>query len=133
MIDLLVSNWVCWAILILALFCYQLLWEQLLGLHWGDATGAAEHHLKHEFSGLLIGTLPLLGLLGTIIGLLECFAGLASGGGALLGGGIADALLTTQFGLLCAIPGWLMQGCIGARTLHLDPDVAARYSSCHRA
>jgi biopolymer transport protein ExbB len=73
-------------------------------------------------TGILIGALPLLGLLGTIIGLLTCFKGIASYGadGALLSGGIADALLTTQLGLVCAIPGWLLQTYIRSRVRGRD-------------
>lgn len=52
---------------------------------------------------------PLLGLLGTVIGMIETFKSLAmvelftNGGG--IAGGISQALLTTQFGLIVAIPG----------------------------
>ena len=52
---------------------------------------------------------PLLGLLGTIIGMIETFASLSSGslfshsGG--IAGGISQALITTQLGLVVAIPG----------------------------
>ena len=51
---------------------------------------------------------PLLGLLGTVIGMIEAFTQLEIGGGApdpsLLAGGIWKALLTTAFGLSVAIP-----------------------------
>jgi biopolymer transport protein ExbB len=55
-----------------------------------------------------IGNLsPLLGLLGTIIGIIHAFAALQSAGGraspALLAGGIWEALLNTVFGLVIAI------------------------------
>lgn len=52
---------------------------------------------------------PLLGLLGTVTGMVETFDSLAEmalfsqGGG--VAGGIAQALLTTQVGLVVAIPG----------------------------
>ena len=51
---------------------------------------------------------PLLGLLGTVLGLVELFRSLAAAGvkpalGALVGG-IWTALLTTAFGLIIAIP-----------------------------
>lgn len=111
MIEQMLSNWVCWAILGLALVCYQLLWVEFFALK-GNAAHRIDTETSHTaLTGILIGALPLLGLLGTIIGLLKCFAGIASYGasGALLSGGIADALLTTQLGLVCAIPGWLLQ------------------------
>lgn len=71
----------------------------------------ANHTIKHDFTAVLIGALPLLGLLGTITGLLDCFAGIANQGadGSQISAGIGDALLTTQLGLVCAIPAWLLQ------------------------
>ena len=52
---------------------------------------------------------PLLGLLGTVSGMIETFASLGDGalysrsGG--IAGGISEALLTTQMGLCVAVPG----------------------------
>ncbi len=55
---------------------------------------------------------PLLGLLGTVIGMIETFESLQdsalfsqSGG---IAGGISQALITTQMGLVVAIPGLLL-------------------------
>jgi biopolymer transport protein ExbB len=57
----------------------------------------------------IVAAAPLLGLLGTVSGMIETFAALGdsalfsqSGG---IAGGISKALLTTQFGLSIAIPG----------------------------
>lgn len=57
----------------------------------------------------LVGIAPLMGLLGTVIGMIETFESLGnmglftqSGG---IAGGISQALLTTQMGLVIAIPG----------------------------
>jgi biopolymer transport protein ExbB len=54
---------------------------------------------------------PLLGLFGTVIGMIEVFQKLAALGGradvALLSGGIWVALITTAFGLFVAIPSLL--------------------------
>ena len=51
---------------------------------------------------------PLLGLLGTVIGMIQAFQKLEAGGGkvdpALLSGGIWTALLTTAVGLVVALP-----------------------------
>jgi len=52
-------------------------------------------------------TAPFVGLLGTTMGIVNAFAGMAasgSGGLAAIGAGIAEALITTAFGLLVAIP-----------------------------
>ncbi|ACJ31569.1 Biopolymer transport protein [Shewanella piezotolerans WP3] len=55
-----------------------------------------------------ITVLPLLGLLGTVSGLLNSFSGLASDDQQVLTGGIAEALLTTQLGLTTALPALLL-------------------------
>jgi len=66
--------------------------------------------LRSNLRGLeLIGSLsPLLGLLGTVLGMIEAFQQLASAGSSvdpsLLSGGIWEALLTTAVGLTVAIP-----------------------------
>ncbi len=54
---------------------------------------------------------PLWGLLGTVSGMLATFDGLASGGGGdntmdMVASGISEALITTQTGLMVAIPGY---------------------------
>ncbi len=53
---------------------------------------------------------PLLGLFGTVTGLLKSFVALYRGGAdasAMLSYGVAEALLTTILGLLVAIPSWI--------------------------
>ncbi len=57
--------------------------------------------------GTLANAATLLGLLGTVIGLIQAFGNIAatgSGGPAVVSGGIAQALLTTAFGLIIGIP-----------------------------
>jgi biopolymer transport protein ExbB/biopolymer transport protein TolQ len=52
-------------------------------------------------------TAPFVGLLGTTMGIVNSFAAMSktgSGGLAAIGGGISEALITTAFGLLVAIP-----------------------------
>jgi biopolymer transport protein ExbB len=106
------GNWICWAIVIVALFCYQQLWLHFL--RW--RSGSQEHDAldPRVDINVLIGAMPLLGLLGTIIGLLTCFTELATqtSDGSLFSQGVSDALLTTQLGLVCAIPGWLLHAYI---------------------
>lgn len=63
--------------------------------------------------GTVGATAPFVGLLGTTMGIVNSFSAMAAGGGAGggLGGmmaGIAEALITTAFGLIVAIPAvWL--------------------------
>lgn len=56
-------------------------------------------------------TAPFVGLLGTTMGIVNAFSGMAQSGGGGLGAisaGIAEALITTAFGLIVAIPAvWM--------------------------
>lgn len=55
---------------------------------------------------------PLVGLLGTVIGMIETFDALQSGSmfsqGASISGGISKALFTTELGLVVAVPGLIL-------------------------
>jgi biopolymer transport protein ExbB len=61
------------------------------------------------FLSTLVAAAPLLGLLGTVIGMLGTFAAISRGGGAetaaMVADGISEALITTQTGLFIALPG----------------------------
>ncbi len=70
-------------------------------------------HVVHELERFLntLGTIasisPLLGLLGTVTGIIKAFNAITQGGMGdprMLSGGISEALLTTAAGLLVAIP-----------------------------
>jgi len=70
-------------------------------------------HVAHELERYLnaLGTIaaitPLLGLLGTVVGMIKVFTNITSvgvGNPALLAGGISTALVTTASGLMVAIP-----------------------------
>ena len=53
----------------------------------------------------------MLGLLGTVVGMITAFTGLTETAGAnpdLLAAGISQALITTAFGLLIAVPGLVL-------------------------
>lgn len=57
---------------------------------------------------------PLLGLLGTVTGMLTTFGALGSGGGGdktmgMVAKGISEALITTETGLVIALPGLFFQ------------------------
>ena len=59
------------------------------------------------FLAVLISSAPLLGLLGTVAGMLVTFAGMAAGNDApidTISSGISTALVTTEAGLVIAIP-----------------------------
>ena len=61
-----------------------------------------------------VSAAPLLGLLGTVTGMLATFGALASGAGGektmgLVAKGISEALITTETGLVIAIPGLFFQ------------------------
>ena len=73
------------------------------------ATAVKLADLKRGLSGLAtIGsTAPFVGLFGTTFGIINAFSGMAltgSGGIAAISAGIAEALITTAFGLFVAVP-----------------------------
>ncbi|SDY36535.1 MotA/TolQ/ExbB proton channel family protein [Nitrosomonas halophila] len=61
---------------------------------------------------------PLMGLLGTVIGMIETFQSISlfgTGDPKLMAGGISYALVTTQLGLAVAIPLLLLQSLLHAQ------------------
>lgn len=54
-----------------------------------------------------VSVAPLLGLLGTVSGLMDSFSAMSQSGSASLSAGVAQALLTTEMGLAIAIPAWV--------------------------
>lgn len=78
--------------------------------------------------GVLAAVAPLLGLLGTVTGMLATFNVLAvfgTGNAKAMAGGISEALITTQTGLLVALPGLYMQGFLRRRARTLQQRIAA--------
>src|SRR6267142_2597508 len=81
-----------------------------------SAERAVERNMLLEVTNLKRGlavlatvgaTAPFVGLLGTTMGIVNSFAAMSatgSGGLAAIGGGISEALVTTAFGLIVAIP-----------------------------
>ena len=78
-----------------------------------EALEEAGRHVAHDFErylnalGTIAATTPLLGLLGTVIGMIKVFAAITSlgvGDPQILAGGIYEALITTAAGLSVGIP-----------------------------
>jgi len=94
---------------------------------------ALERQAQREAQGMKSGqgvlgtvgsTAPFVGLLGTVMGIITAFQSMASSGSGGLGtvsAGISEALITTAFGLLVAIPAVMFfnyfQGWIEARNV----------------
>ena len=75
-----------------------------------------------------VAVAPLLGLLGTVTGMIETFESLAdmslfsqTGG---IAAGIATALFTTQMGLVVAVPGVIAKGVLDRRQAQIELDLA---------
>ena len=104
------GGWVSWVLLCLAVF----LWYAIGYRYWVLRNANRFDILSIYRSPIqsIVIVAPLLGLLGTVIGMIETFDSLQdssmysqSGG---IAGGISQALVTTQMGLLVAIPGLLI-------------------------
>ena len=84
----------------------------------GNEEVARMNHLIRVIE-LIAMIAPLLGLLGTVLGMIQSFQQLAAAEGSanasVLAGGIWQALLTTAAGLLVAIPAALGAGLLSAR------------------
>ena len=86
-----------------------------------EEVGNRETAALERYLGLLgtIATIsPLLGLLGTVLGMIRAFTVIASEGvgtPATLGGGISEALLTTAAGLSVAVPTILLHKYLSSR------------------
>lgn len=78
--------------------------------------------------GVLAAVAPLLGLLGTVTGMIATFDVLSvfgTGNAKAMAGGISEALITTQTGLLVAIPGLYMKGFLERRARTLQQRISA--------
>jgi len=75
---------------------------------------------------VLAGAAPLLGLLGTVtgmIGMFEAITRFGTGDPKLLAGGISEALITTEVGLAIAIPVLLVHNFLRNRRNHIQADM----------
>lgn len=85
--------------------------ELVLGMNRAieRVTARETSYLKRGLGGLatIASTAPFVGLFGTVLGIINAFqlmAASGSGGLATVSAGISEALITTAFGLLVAIP-----------------------------
>ena len=94
-----------------------------------SAGRAAVHRLERYLNtlGTIASAAPLLGLMGTVIGMIEIFGSQAPTGGnnpALLAHGISIALYNTAFGLMIAIPTLMFyryfRGLVDGYTLEME-------------
>ena len=89
-----------------------------------------EQQLK--FVKCLVAAAPLLGLLGTVFGMLQTFFGIATSGGVetatVVASGISEALVTTETGLTIALPALFMVMFIQRQT-HQEEAKLARLES----
>lgn len=106
-----------------------------------EATAAEISPFKRELVVLkaMVAAAPLLGLLGTVMGMIATFSALAARGTAsseALSEGISQALITTQVGLVVALPGIFGASLIGrkveALSLAVERAVAHLVTSAER-
>lgn len=93
-----------------------------------EALDAATLRLERSLNWLasIASVTPLLGLLGTVLGMIDVFAQLMVRQGSdptPLAGGISEALITTAAGLSVAIPCLLFVGHFDRRVVRLSHDI----------
>ncbi len=93
-----------------------------------DSVEEVGRHVNHELGKYLnaLGTVasitPLLGLLGTVVGMIKVFTAIntvGAGDASILAGGISEALITTAAGLSVAIPALMFYRYFVARVEEL--------------
>ena len=103
--------------------------EEALRGAFESAGRTAVHRMERYLNtlGTIASAAPLLGLLGTVIGMIEIFGSQAPTGGnnpAMLASGISIALYNTAFGLIIAIPSLMLyryfRGVVDAYTLDME-------------
>jgi len=78
--------------------------------------------------GILATIAPLLGLLGTVLGMITTFeviSNFGTGNAQRMSSGISEALITTEIGLLVAIPGLYMHHLLAERARKLKTQIAS--------
>jgi biopolymer transport protein ExbB len=111
-----------------------------------EAIEDAGRHVTHDLERYLnmLGTIaaisPLLGLLGTVTGMIRTFKAITVAGvgnPAAMAGGIAEALLTTAAGLLVAIPALVayryLRGRVDAHVIQMEKESIKLVQAIDRA
>jgi biopolymer transport protein ExbB len=98
---------------------------QKLSLQYHSLRDQLLHRIKRriKFLAVIISTAPLMGLLGTVLGMLNMFNGmltLQSERFDHVAGGIYTALITTQTGLIIAIPAYFLLSLIHQKRKQLE-------------
>jgi biopolymer transport protein ExbB len=99
------------------------------------------HELERYLNtlGTIAAISPLLGLLGTVTGMIRTFSALTVGGvgdPAALAGGISEALITTAAGLMVAIPALIayryLRGRVDALVVQMEQEAIGLVEALHR-
>lgn len=98
-----------------------------------EATVQISHDLERYLTalGIIASIAPLLGLLGTVVGMIDVFQSLmveGAGNANVLAGGISTALITTAAGLSVAIPALIFHRFFLRRVDELIVDVETESS-----
>lgn len=105
-----------------------------------EAAGHVVHELERYLNtlGTIASIAPLLGLLGTVVGMIRVFAQImvqGTGNASALAGGISEALVTTAAGLSVAIPALVMHryytGRIDAIVVRLEQQTIKLVDAVH--
>ncbi len=93
---------------------------------------------RHELHGLqrglpalatIVAGAPLLGLLGTVTGMIKIFSAISAQGTGItekLSAGISEALITTEAGLVIAIPALFVHAYLESRAVSILADIEAQ-------
>jgi biopolymer transport protein ExbB len=89
-----------------------------------DEVPQLEKHLPTL--AVIAGAAPLLGLLGTVTGMISLFeviTNYGTGDPKILAGGISEALITTEAGLMIAIPVMLLHNYLKNQSRHIQAEM----------